>query len=73
MFTFSSDYCQMTGMSHVWAAKITGDTNHVCSPLGTDTTAAIHTWGLGSNINIKALFARKSAGFKQLQKYHSSY
>lgn len=66
MFTFSSDYCQVTGTLHVWAAKITGATNPVCSPVGIDTMAAIHTWGLGSNINVKALFARKSAGFKQL-------
>lgn len=26
MFTFYSDYRQITGKSHVWAAKITGNT-----------------------------------------------
>lgn len=46
---------------------------HVRSPLGIDTMAAVCTCGLGPNINIKALFGRKSAGLKQRQKYHGCH
>lgn len=35
--------------------------------------AAVCTCGLGPNINVKALFRRKSAGLKQLQKYHGCH
>lgn len=73
MFTFYSDYHQITGKSHVWAARSLETQMQVCSPLGTDAMAAVHTRGLGPNTNIKALSGRRSAEFKQPQKYCRSY
>lgn len=67
MFTFYSDYHRITGKSHGWAAKITGNTNFCRQPLG-----GRHHGG-HLHRNIKAPFGRKSAGFEQLEKYHRSY
>lgn len=55
MFTFYSDYHQITGKSHVWAAKITGNTNLCLQPFG-DRHHGCHP-----HINIKALFGRERA------------